>query len=428
MILSTNFLSEAARPQGGASRIAETFQSRRKCGVPDKNVRPIGYLKSLHSPLLTRRAILQHLRRGFIFFLVLLIFPCLPNAEETGRNGFPQSGAKANIAIFPVENLSGTAAPLKQVRQGFVEELKKQGIHVLEDESFEKFMARHRIRYTGGLDRDTAKAFKNEMGTDGILIISLESYSETNPPKISFLSRLVSTGDPPAILWMEGIGLAGDDSPGILGLGLIEDPKELWEKALKSVTGSLVRYLSTGMDEKKIDGTKRKFKPKLVYQSWALDPNRKYRVGVTPFFNRSERKYAGEILVLHFIRQLKRFGNFEVIEPGMLRQELLDLRIIMQDGVSLANADAIFAALEADLLVSGRVMDYQDYQGIWGKPKVDFSATVIERESREVIWSSSSYNEGDDGVFFFDRGRVNTAHAMASQMVQRVAKRMAPLR
>jgi hypothetical protein len=73
-------------------------------------------------------------------------------------------------------------------------------------------------------------------------------------------------------------------------------------------------------------------------------------------------------------------------------------------------------------------MDYQDYQGIWGKPKVDFSATVIERESREVIWSSSSYNEGDDGVFFFDRGRVNTAHAMASQMVQRVAKRMAPLR
>jgi TolB-like protein len=227
---------------------------------------------------------------------------------------------------------------------------------------------------------------------------------------------------------MEGVGLAGDDSPGILGLGLIEDPKQLWEKALKSVQGSLVRYLSTRMDGKKTDGNKRKFRPKLAYQSSALDPNRKYRVAVTQFFNRSERKYAGEILVLHFIRQLKRFENFEVIEPGTVRQELLNLRMIMQDGVSLADADAIFATLNADLLVSGRVMDYQDYQGVSGKPKVGFSTMVIERKSREVVWSSNSYNEGDDGVFFFDWGRVNTAHAMASQMVHLVAKMMASLR
>jgi TolB-like protein len=156
--------------------------------------------------------------------------------------------------------------------------------------------------------------------------------------------------------------------------------------------------------------------------------NRKYRVAIAPFFNRSERKYAGEIMVLHFIRQLKRFDNFEVIEPAMVRQELLNSRIIMQDGISLADADALFAGLDADLLVSGRVMDYQDYQGALGKPKVDFSSMVIERKSREVVWSSDSHNEGDDGVFLFDRGRVNTAHAMASQMVQRVGKMMVTLK
>jgi TolB-like protein len=368
------------------------------------------------------------LSKVFIFSLVLLIFPGFSNAEGVGRNGSPQSGTNPSIAVFPIENLSGTAAPLKEIRQVFVEALKKQGIHVLGDDAFEKFMARHRIRYTGGLDQDTARAFKEEVGTEGILIISLESYSETNPPKISLLSRLVSTGDPPVILWTEGIGLAGDDSPGILGLGLIEDPKELREKALKSVLGSLVRYLSTRTEGKEIHGAKRKFRPKVAYRSSALDLNRKYRVAVTPFFNRSERKYVGEILVLHFIRQLKRFENFEVIEPGLVRQELLNSRIIMQDGVSLADADAIFATLNADLLVSGRVTDYQDYQGVSGKPKVDFSTMVIERKSREVVWSSNSYNEGDDRVFFFDLGRVNTAHAMTSQMVQRLGKMMVTLR
>ena len=368
------------------------------------------------------------LSKGFIFFLALLIFPGFSNAEGVDRNGSPQSGTNPKIAVFPIENLSGTAAPLREIRQIFVEGLKKQGIAVLEDDTFEKFMARHRIRYTGGLDEDTARSFKKEVGTEGVLIISLESYSEANPPKISLLSRLVSTGDPPAILWMEGVGLAGDDSPGILGVGLIEDPGELREKAIKPVLGSLVRYLSTRTEGKEVDRSKKKFRPKIAYRSSAFDLNRKYRVAVAPFFNRSERKYAGEILVLHFIRQLKGFENFEVIEPGRVRQELLNSRIIMQDGISLADADALFAGLDADLLVSGRVMDYQDYQGALGKPKVDFSSMVIERKSREVVWSSDSHNEGDDGVFFFDRGRVNTAHAMASQMVQRVGKMMVTLK
>ena len=368
------------------------------------------------------------LSKVFIFSLALLIFPGFPNAEEVGRNGSPQSGTNPSIAVFPIENLSGTAAPLKETRQVFVEGLKKQGIHVLGDDAFEKFMARHRIRYTGGLDQDTARAFKEEAGTQSVLILSLESYNETNPPKISLLSRLVSTGDLPAILWMEGVGLAGDDSPGILGLGLIEDPEQLREKALKPVLGSLVRYLLRRTEGKEVAGAKKKFRPKIAYRSSAFDLNRKYRVAVAPFFNRSERKYAGEILVLHFIRQLKRFENLEVIEPGMVREELLNSRIIMRDGISLADADALFAGLNADLLVSGRVMDYQDYQGAFGKPKVDFSALVIERKNREVVWSSDSFNEGDDRVFFFDWGRVNTAHAMASQMVQRVGKMMDTLK
>jgi TolB-like protein len=349
---------------------------------------------------------------GFCFFSVLA------GAKEIKAETPPSGDVTFRIAIFPVENLSGAVAPLKEIRQALIEELSKQGFQVLGDENLEKFMTKHRIRYVGGLDSGTAKAFKEEMGIEGVLITSLEFYSETNPPKVALTSRLVSTGEAHSILWMDGIGLAGDDSPGILGLGLIEDPKALLEKAMKSVTDSLMRYLLTGRDEGKGRGAKRKFRPRVVYQSPELDPERKYVMAVLPFFNRSERKYAGEILVLHFMRQLRKFNNFYVIEPGILRQQLLDLRVIMEDGVSLANADAIFSILNADLIVSGKVMDYQDYQGLWGKPKVDFSTVLIERKSREVVWGSNSYNEGDDGVFFFDRGRVNTAYAMTSQMVR----------
>ncbi|OGP95342.1 MAG: hypothetical protein A2157_10220 [Deltaproteobacteria bacterium RBG_16_47_11] len=356
---------------------------------------------------------------GFFFFSVVA------NAKEIKTGTAPFSDTKFRIAIFPVENLSGTVAPLKEIRQALTEKLSKQGFQVLGEENLEKFMAKHRIRYVAGLDREIARAFKEEIGIEGVLITSLEFYSETNPPKVALTSRLISTGEAPSILWIDGIGLAGDDSPGILGLGLIEDPKALLEKAMKSMTDSLMRYLLTGRNEGDGRGAKKKFKPKVAYRSPELDPERKYVVAVLPFFNRSERKYAGEILVLHFIRELRRFNNFDVIEPGILRQELLGLRVIMEDGVSLANADAIFSTLNPDVILSGKVIDYQDYQGVWGKPKVDFFTLFIERKSREIVWNSSSYNEGDEGVFFFDRGRVNTAYVMASQMVKWIGKSVA---
>ena len=37
-----------------------------------------------------------------------------------------------------------------------------------------------------------------------------------------------------------------------------------------------------------------------------------------------------------------------------------------------------------------------------------------------VVWSSESYNRGDEGVFFFDLGKVNTAHAMAIRMAESI--------
>jgi hypothetical protein len=48
----------------------------------------------------------------------------------------------------------------------------------------------------------------------------------------------------------------------------------------------------------------------------------------------------------------------------------------------------------------------------------------FEREGLQVVWSSKSRNKGDQGVFFFDRGRISTAEKMASEMVDNVIREM----
>jgi TolB-like protein len=359
-----------------------------------------------------------------IFFAGLLLLTGCATGREATKENLPGMREPFLIAVFPLENLSGTAGPLKEIRGAIIEGLRARGIDVLQDDALEKFMAKHRVRYTGGIDKITAKEFKDEINCQGVLITSLELYNGTNPPKIALTSRLVSTGDNPVILWIDGVGLAGDDSPGLLDLGLIKDPNTLQKKALDRLLDSLRESLSGRKESRGLEA-KRKFRPKISFRSPMMEGKRKYTVAVVPFFNRSDRKYGAEIMSLHFVKQLKEFGEFEVVEPGIVRQQFLTLRIIMDQGVSLADAEAIFAMMNVDLVVTGQVLDYQDYQGNFGKPKVDFTAEVIETKSREVVWSSTSYNQGDDRVLLFDWGRVNTAHAMASQMVRSIGKMMA---
>ncbi len=365
-------------------------------------------------------------RLGAILLLVSFLFlsGCFGTKEAVKRDSAIGEG-KYRIAVFPFENLSGTSAPIKDIRRLFIEKLAARGFQIVDEETLEKFMAKHRIRDTGGINTETARAFKKEIGVEGVLITSVELFSDaSSPPKMALTSRLVSAGDGPTILWMDGVGMAGDDSPGLLSLGLIMDPKILLDKALNSLCDSLTQSVLTKRESVSTSRAVRKFRPKVEYRSPLIESGGKYTVAVIPFFNESTRKKAAEIAVLHFATELTKLGNFRVIELGVVKQRLLNARVIMIDGISLMDADLISNNLEADFVMTGRVMDYQDYQGAEGKPKVNFSVTVVERKSRKVVWNSYSRNEGDDGVYFFDWGKVNTAHAMMAEMAKAIGEMM----
>lgn len=317
----------------------------------------------------------------------------------------------ASIAILPVDNLSGGPAPVKALRQELADRLKAKGLSILPDELLDAFMTLHRVRYVGGVDKATSVAFRNEMGVSAVLITSLELYNESYPPRIALTARLVATGDDPRIVRMERSAMAGDDAPGLLGIGLIEDPGVLRGKALDRLADALT-------DGERGKGGGLALPPESLYSTQALDPRRTYSVAVLPFFNKSSRKYAGEILALHFIRELAGYPMFNVIEPGVLREQLLQYRVIMEEGVSLADAEIVFGMFKSDLLLSGNVNDYEDHQGTFGAPKVAFSALMLDQESRKAVWAVNAHYTGDDRVYFFDFGKVNTASGLAAAIAR----------
>jgi TolB-like protein len=335
----------------------------------------------------------------------------------------PEGGKKLRFAMLSIVNMSGQPAPLKEMRQALMRGLVAKGGVAVDDEDLERFMVRHRLRYMGGIDTVTAQALRQEAGADAVLITTLEQYTDTSPPAIALTSRLVATGDTPIILWMETVGMSGDDSPGLLGLGMINDIARLQLQAFARLTGSFAEFLAHRAGTERGRGESR-FRPKTVYSSPFMRPGRKNTIAVAPFLNRSERNNADDFLALHVISRLTKVGIFDVIDPGAVREKLLFFRFVMQDGLSIRQADLIHNSLQADLILTGKVIEYQD---TGGTPKVEFNVLVFERKNKKIVWTSWSANKGDDGVFFFGVGRVRTAAVLASKMTQAVVRDMAAL-
>ncbi|MDY0212654.1 MAG: hypothetical protein RBR06_06585, partial [Desulfuromonadaceae bacterium] len=335
----------------------------------------------------------------------------------------PSINRNSKIAFFPLENISGVKAPLAEISNKYRDLLEKEGLQLLSEERLDKFMFRHRVRYTGGVSSELAHALLEEEGVEAVFITSLESYAEDIPPKVALTSRLVLCREVPEIVWIEGVGLSGEDTPGLLGLKRIKNFEVLQEKALKMLLTSLQEYLAGQRSSRAVK--RDKIMPNDYYLATDFVANEQYKIAIVPFLNRYARRNAGFVVPLHFVEALSRYENLQVVEPGLVREQLLKYRLIMQAGPSLAIADVLASdtTLGADLILSGYVFDYQDK---FGTPKIDFATRLFSGPKREIVWWSRSYAAGDDGVYFFDFGRYNSTHVMLQEMVRAISGLLFP--
>ncbi len=347
----------------------------------------------------------------------------------------PALDRDALIAFLPVENLSGAAAPLEEIEQSFSELMVNKGFSFLDREKLSAFMAKYRWRNTGFVSSRISQNLRSETGAEAVLITSVESYQEGQSPRISLIARLVLCAEQPKIIWIESVGLTGNDNPGLLGLGLIRESELLVKKAELALLESLERYLAGEEDTQRLwyqpgdEEAARKNKPEIslderflprsYHRATQFEPAASYSVAVVPFLNEYARENAGFVMPLHMIEALHSYENLEVFEPGLVREYLLRYRLIMPAGPSLAISDILSSptTIDADLVLSGQVFDYQ---GTEGTPKVDFSVQLFNGKKREVVWWSRSYAKGNEGVYFFDVGRIRSVQGLADPMAAAV--------
>ena len=325
------------------------------------------------------------------------------------------------MALFPLVNLTGRTADVHQVQATLEEALLGRGLEVVSGDLVAQFLARHRVRYTGGIDGPTAGAAREELGVEAVLLGSLDLRSAMDPPAFAATMRLVSTADQPEILWMDGVAMAGDEQPGFLNLGLVRNPVELERQAVSRLVGSLEGFLAGRKPPADTCPGGRQSRPRSAYaHAVGFGPER-VRVAVVPFANDTGRRDAGEVALLALVRQLVVEPGLKVFEPGVVRAALLDHHVVLEGGVTHEAARIALGVLEADVVVAGRVHVYDDV----AVPVLEFSATALSTRDNRPVWQSTSFDRGDAGVYFFEVGKVSTTNSLLCGVARSVAQGLA---
>ena len=134
------------------------------------------------------------------------------------------------IAVMPFQNKSKiTDAGMMATYMFLVELYKSQRFEPIEYGNVRRYSVDLRIRSKGELDLQNTDALSKDLGVDGILVGTVESYSEgegNSPPEAAISARLIDAHKN-RILWYDGHQYNGDEGVFMFDWGRIRSPENV---------------------------------------------------------------------------------------------------------------------------------------------------------------------------------------------------------
>jgi TolB-like protein len=172
----------------------------------------------------------------FIFSIFLFDVPPIAAVDNRPINGSNQSVPLKDISILPFENLSESPVATKIISELIKKELKNsERIFVTTEDAVDEFLAKRRIRYTGGVTRLAVREMGKALGVNAVLVGTINQFSEGNGRiNVAVTARLVNTVDG-SIIWANTVSYTERDFVGLLGLGLITSVDSLSSRVVKDL-------------------------------------------------------------------------------------------------------------------------------------------------------------------------------------------------
>lgn len=271
-------------------------------------------------------------------------------------------------------------------------ELAARNIEIVGNAEIRPILRSLRIRSSEGIGQDELRRLAAEIEFDFLVLGSWDILRDGGNPEFG-LSMRVLDRDGGRIVRAVSTGATGDDFTGLLGRGRLLQLDDLVRHTLPVFVSELLADTNESPRARAVSGCR--------------------RVAIIPLDDAVERVPAGPIVQNSILARLVQAG-YEVVEPGFVRELMLESEIAARGGVDLPTSRLLSERLGVCRVITGEVDRFEWATGdpATTVPSVAFGLrTVLPVEGLiDRVWELE--RTGSESDRFLQRGRIHAVHPL----------------
>lgn len=313
--------------------------------------------------------------------------------------------AAPDVVVLPFANYTGQQEAFEKIVPGLVAGLTAMGLEVLDHDAIRPTLRRHRIRSSGQISLTGARLVHEDTGARLALLGSLDLYEPETSLEVSLSARLIDLQNL-EVVGAVSVGLTAQETERWFATGRAEDVDAVVDRVLASTLDALAVELRGGRREVS------------RYHTCGL-------VAVVPLDDHSGSRYAAEILQSFLMANLVE-NDWRVVEPGFVREILLDHQVVARGGVTEHVLGLLRERLGVCWVITGEVESFRVATAVGSNavPALDFGLRLIDARSPRLVSTLQLARDGLQGEGLFGRGREHSMARLTRRCMEDVARWM----
>jgi TolB-like protein len=328
--------------------------------------------------------------------LTALAVPASAQPVETSTDS-------VDVVVLPFANHSGRYEALGNVLPVFYSKVDSLGLPVLTHELLRPILRKHRIRVVGQIGAAAMGIIRQETGARLAIVGSIDIYEPERAFEVMISARLVDLEER-RVLTAISVGRTVQETERIFGRGRAEEIDEIVTEVVAEFMARMIPVIRDAGPREA-----RGHKCGLV--------------AVVPLTDYSKRRHGAEVLQNLLMSELVA-RDWDVVEPGIVREVLLEQQQMARGGVSEEVMQTLRDKIGVCLVVTGEVEEFavapSDMDA--SVPRINYGLRLVDVQNARLLASIDRTRDGMEGETFFARGREYSMARVVRSSMNEVAE------
>jgi len=144
-------------------------------------------------------------------------------------------------------------------------------------------------------------------------------------------------------------------------------------------------------------------------------------LAVLPLVNLSKYTEASEIVMNSLLVELLDLDVFEIVDPGIVDEVILQKRIRYTDRLPMETMQELGSRMGANYLLLGSIHQFDMITDrVEILPVISISLRIVGSETGTIVWAATHTKRGDDTESIFGLGRIDTLERLTAVTVKEI--------